>query len=225
MNKSRIHVYLIPGLAASSRIFHKISLPEDRFQLHLLDWFVPEKGISFEGYAKKLCKMVIHEDPVLIGVSFGGLMVQEMARHIQVRKVIIISSVKHTSEMPRRLLIARYTKFYKVLPTGLVNKMQFLARYTTGTPVNKRLKLYDKYLSIRDKYYLDWCLDKLVNWKQNELFTPVIHIHGDKDAVFPIRYIKDCISVKNGTHTMIIHKSKWFNKYLPTIILEDGSSI
>jgi esterase/lipase len=34
------------------------------------------------------------ENPVLIGVSFGGILVQEMAKHIDARKVIIISSVK-----------------------------------------------------------------------------------------------------------------------------------
>ncbi|MEO1011823.1 MAG: alpha/beta hydrolase, partial [Bacteroidota bacterium] len=48
----------------------------------------------------------------------------------------------------------------------------------------------------------------------------LVHIHGDKDSVFPISNIKDCITVKKGTHTMIIHRAKWFNERLPTIILE-----
>jgi hypothetical protein len=53
----------------------------------------------------------------------------------------------------------------------------------------------------------------------------LVHIHGDKDAVFPYTYIGACIRVPGGTHTMIIHRYKWFNERLPAIILEDRSSI
>jgi hypothetical protein len=47
----------------------------------------------------------------------------------------------------------------------------------------------------------------------------IIHIHGDNDKVFPYHHIKGCITVKGGTHIMIINKYKWFNKQLPQIIL------
>jgi esterase/lipase len=47
-----------------------------------------------DDYAKRIAKKIKRENPVLIGVSFGGILVQEMAKHINTRKVIIISSVK-----------------------------------------------------------------------------------------------------------------------------------
>jgi hypothetical protein len=81
------------------------------------------------------------------------------------------------------------------------------------------LDLYKEYLSIRDKYYIDWSIDQIVNWRQDIPLENLIHIHGEKDAVFPISKIKDCIKVKNGTHTMIVHRAKWFNEHLPTLIL------
>ncbi|NND16839.1 MAG: alpha/beta hydrolase, partial [Eudoraea sp.] len=155
-----------------------------------------------------------------IGVSFGGVLVQEMARHISTRKVIIISSVKQKKEMPRRLIFAKYTKAHKLLPTGIVNNMELLAKYAFGETVTKRLDLYERYISIRNKAYLDWAIDQMVHWDQREYDPGIIHIHGDKDAVFPFQYIKDCIPVEKGTHTMIIHRYKWFNEHLPTIILE-----
>ncbi len=215
----------MPGMAASPRIFSKIQLPEDTFEMHWLDWFVPEKEMDLAQYAKQMCTQVRHPNPVLIGVSFGGFLVQEMARHIQTRKVIIVSSVKQTSELPRRMLLARYTNIHKILPTGLVNNVELLSKYAFGESVGKRLQLYEKYLGIRDKVYLDWSIDQIVNWTQSVPHPQLVHIHGEKDAVFPIQYIKNCISVKNGTHTMIIHRHKWFNERLPAIILEDGSSI
>ncbi len=95
-----------------------------------------------------------------------------------------------------------------------------LVKYAFGEMVTQRLELYEQYLAVRDKYYMDWCIDKIVHWDQSSYDPNLIHIHGDNDAVFPIQYIKNCHIVKNGTHTMIIHRYKWFNERLPTIILE-----
>ena len=214
------HVYFMPGMAANPSIFDNIDLPVETFEKHFLDWSVPDKDISLEDYALIMSRRIKHEDAVLIGVSFGGILVQEMAKHIKVAKVIIISSVKSKSELPKRMIFARYTKAHKLLPTGLVNNMELLAKYAFGETIPKRLALYEQYLSVRDKYYIDWSIDAIVNWKQTQYQENIIHIHGENDPVFPIGHIKNCITVKNGTHTMIIHRSKWFNEHLPTIILE-----
>ncbi len=220
MPSNRIHVYLMPGLAASSKIFEFIELPSDTFEMHYLEWFQPDRGMSLEDYARKMVQQIEYEQSVLVGVSFGGMLVQEMAKYTSARKVIIISSIKKKSEMPRRLLFAKYTKVHRLLPTGLVNNVELLAKYAFGEAVTKRLSLYEKYLAIRDKYYLDWSIDQIVHWKQNTYAPGLVHIHGEKDAVFPVGPISDYISVKGGTHTMILHRFKWFNERLPTIILE-----
>ncbi len=210
----------MPGMAANPSIFKNIELPSDTFEQHFLEWFVPPKNMSISAYAAEMKKRVVHPDPVLVGVSFGGMLVQEMAKLMPVKKVIVVSSVKYGSELPKRMVFAKYTKAHKLLPTGLVNNVELLAKYAFGEKVTKRLALYEEYLSIRDKYYIDWSIDQIVNWKQTECPDCLVHIHGDKDPVFPIGNIKDCIPVRNGTHTMIIHRAKWFNEHLPTIILE-----
>ena len=220
MIKNKFHVYFVPGMAANSSIFKNIKLPQDTFEMHRLDWFVPEKKMSLSAYAQKFNKKILHKNPVLIGVSFGGMMVQEMAKYIATKKVIIVSSVKCSSELPKRMIFAKYTKIHKLLPTGLVNNVELLAKYAFGETATKRLELYEEYLSIRDKQYIDWSLDQIVNWKPTEKIKSLVHIHGEKDPVFPIKNIKNCIAVKNGTHTMIIHRYKWFNEHLPAIILQ-----
>ena len=162
MRPSKIPVYFMPGMAANTSIFENIKLPEDSFECHFLEWFVPEKGMSLDDYAKAMCLKVKHPEPVLIGVSFGGMLIQEMARHMPTKKVIIISSVKKKTELPKRLIFAKYTKIHRLLPTGLVNNVELLAKYAFGETVTKRLELYEQYLSIRDKYYLDWSITKLI---------------------------------------------------------------
>lgn len=71
---------------------------------------------------------------------------------------------------------------------------------------------------MRDKKYLDWAIENVILWNNDKVDEKVLHIHGDKDEVFPIKYIHNCISVKGGTHIMIINKYKWLNENLPTLI-------
>ena len=219
MNK--IPVYFMPGLAASTTIFEHIKLPEDQFEMYFLEWFLPNDKESIESYAKRMNEKILHENPVLIGVSFGGILVQEMAKLMPTRKVIIISSVKSNTEFPSRLKMAKATKVYKILPTQLISNVELLVKYAFGsTIIKKRLKLYEKYLSVRDKSYLDWSIENVLLWYQKIADKNIIHIQGDADEVFPIKNIQKCIVVKGGTHIMIINKYKWFNENLPKLILQ-----
>jgi len=209
----------MPGMAASSSIFERIKLPEEQFEMHFLEWVLPEKNETLVDYAKRMCQNIKHEDIVLIGVSFGGVLVQEMAQFINVRKTIIISSVKSNKELPSRMKIARITKIYKLVPTSLAQNVEVLAKYAFGDVVKKRLELYEKFLSMREKSYLDWAIDQILNWSRVEPDPKVIHIHGDADQVFPVKNIKEYIKVEGGTHIMIINKYRWINANLPQIIL------
>ncbi len=216
---SKIHVYFMPGMAASSSIFERIKLPEEEFEMHFLEWVLPEDKETLIRYAERMSQNIKHKDVVLIGVSFGGVLVQEMAQFVSVRKVIIISSVKSNKELPSRMKIARLTKIYKLVPTGLAQNVEVLAKYAFGNVVKKRLELYEKFLSMRDKLYLDWAIEQILNWNRVEVDPKVIHIHGDADEVFPVKNIKEYIKVEGGTHIMIINKYRWINANLPKIIL------
>lgn len=211
----------MPGLAASPTIFENIKLPEEEFEIILLEWFVPLNKESLEEYALRMTKKINHENPVLVGVSFGGILVQEMAKLIKVRKTIIISSVKSNKEFPLRMKIAKTTMAYKLIPTQLLANVEALAKYAFGNTVTKRLALYEKYLQMRDKKYLDWAIENVILWKNEVADEKVIHIQGLNDEIFPIKNISNCIEVKGGTHIMIINKFKWLNENLPLIIKKD----
>ncbi|MBF4983544.1 alpha/beta hydrolase [Nonlabens mediterrranea] len=214
-----IAVYFMPGMAASDLIFENIKLPTDQFEIHFMHWVIPEKNESLSNYVARLIEQIQHDNPVMVGVSFGGIIVQEIAKQIRVCKTIIISSAKTNHEFPRRMHLSKATKLHKMVPTRLFENIELLMKYSFGI-APKKLDLYKKYLSVNDRRYLDWALDTIINWDQNEKPENVIHIHGDKDPIFPIKYIEDAIIVPNGTHIMIIDRFRWFNDNLPQIILQ-----
>lgn len=219
MNTEVVHVYFMPGMAANSKIFENIKLPSDKFESHWLEWEIPLKNETLDAYAKRISKKVIHTNVVLIGVSFGGILVQEMQKYVKAQKVIAVSTVKTTYELPKRLKIAKYTKAYKFIPSRLFNDLDLLARFALGKRATKRVELYKKYLAINDANYMRWAIKQVVNWNVKKPLEGVIHIHGDKDLVFPHYHLKNCITLKGGTHIMILNKYKWFNENLPKLIL------
>nr|WP_299033401.1 alpha/beta hydrolase [uncultured Tenacibaculum sp.] len=211
----KTHLYFVPGLAANTKIFERISLPEEHFELHFLDWMLPTSiDESIEEYAQRLCAKIQYKNPILIGVSFGGIMVQEMSKIIDCKKVIIISSVKNNKEFPKRFKLAQITKAYKLFPSKVISNIESYERYFFNDYLKKRAELYKIYLSIRDKKYLQWAIYNVLHWKQEKSIPGIIHIHGKKDEVFPIKYIKNAIEVENGTHVMILTKAKTISEIL-----------
>ncbi len=209
----------MPGLAASPAIFENIKLDKNEFEVVLLEWKIPFKGESLQDYAKRIADDITRSNPVIIGVSFGGILVQEISKIISVRKTIIISSVKSSKEFPTTFKLAKLTYIYKIFPTTI---LQNIESYIPDSINNKYLKgrkgLYKKFLSVRDKLYLEWSIEQVVLWDRAEPDPDVIHIHGSKDEVFPIKYIPNCIVVEGGTHIMVINRFRWFNEKLPDLI-------
>ena len=203
------HLYCFPGLGASPKIFEYINLPEDEFEIHLLEWKLPlslEEPI--EEYASRICDDIKHPNPILLGVSFGGMIVQEMSKLIQVEKLIIVSSIKTHHELPKRLRVIRDTKAYKLFPSKIAENLEEYTKYFFGDFLKKRAELYKMYLSVRDAEYLNWAIYNVLHWKQETPPEGIIHIHGTNDHVFPHKYIEEFIPVENGAHEMILTKGK-----------------
>jgi len=216
---SRIPVYFMPGLAANPLIFEKIKLDDTLFDVHYLEWEIPEKDETLGDYARRMTLNVKEENPVLIGVSFGGILVQEIAKHVSVRKLIIISSIKTSLEFPKRLQFIKATRLHKLVPISLMLGFVKLVQLISGKKMKHKIQLYEKFLSVRNARYLKWAFEKVLLWNCPGANEKVIHIHGSRDEIFPVKNIKNCIVVEGGTHVMIYTKYRWFNTHLPAIIL------
>ena len=179
----------MPGMAANPKIFEFIKLPSN-FKTHHLEWQMPYKNELMSEYALRISRLIKGNNIVLIGVSFGGIIVQEISKIIKCKKVIIISSVKSNKELPLMMQIGKKTKAYKFLNINWIHDFESLALFVFGPIVRNRIQLYRKYLSVRDENYLKWSIDQIVNWNQKTPLKDVIHIHGTIDLVFPSIYIK-----------------------------------
>ena len=219
-NKIRISIYLMPGMAASPKIFELIKFPIN-YKIIYLTWIKPNTNETMKAYAKRMSLFITDVNPVLIGVSFGGILVQEISKYIKVKKLIIISSVKSKVELSLSMKFAKKTGIHRLLPLNWINDLEKLLLVVFGPSIKVKVEAYKKYLSERNPDYLKWSINQIINWKQIKYDDKIIHIHGEKDKVFPVKYLKknkNFIIVKNGTHATILRDHKWFSRNLPTII-------
>lgn len=218
-NQQKTHVYFIPGMAANIKIFERIHLDSSLYECHYIEWLEPEKNESLQAYAEKLSHYIIDKNPVLIGVSFGGIIAQEIARLMHVKQVIIISSIKNSNELPNYFRWLKKTSLYEIFPNSLSWKMlDIYAWAIADKKTKKRIKAYDKYLTFRSNNYLRWCIKKLSQWKNESELDNIIHIHGKKDHIFPYNLIKNAIIVENADHALVLTKANWLNHQLHKII-------
>mgnify|MGYP002014370297 FL=1 len=169
-----------------------------------------------------MCKSILHEKPVLLGVSFGGVLVQEMAKYISVRNIIIISSIKNKMELPLPMKMAQRTNLHKLLPIQWIKNIDNLVLFAFGKGIKRRLELYQRYLSERDPDYLYWAINSLVHWDQIQTPLNIFHIHGASDTVFPTKNLSEPFIKIKGGHAAIITQANWFNTELPKLLAKNN---
>ena len=216
--KQKNHVYMMPGLAANSQIFENIKIPNSSYQLHRIDWIRPKLNEDLKDYCMRLSMKIKHKNVIFLGVSFGGIIVQELSKIVETKKIIIVSSVKSEKEFPKLFKLAKHYGLDKPIPYSLFDS---LIKNSVKFKLNKfykRIDLAERYLTEREEYYLKWAVDNLLRWKNDTVNPNLVHIHGTKDKIFPIKNIDNCIKVEGGNHEMIIIRAKWFNENLEKII-------
>lgn len=195
-------------MAAGPEIFSRLQLNKEKFEVSFIEWLIPEGDEPIEEYAKRMASCIEEDEVVLIGVSFGGIIAQEIKKIKPLSKVIIISSIKSDTEFPERLRWFYKTSLHKIVPVSWAKDVGKLKPFAFTRFIRRKIDLYELYLNVNDPRYLKWALDKVLSWKCTKEQEEVFHIHGDCDSVFPIVNIKNCCVIKGGTHAMIINKSK-----------------
>jgi len=210
-------VYFISGLGADRRLLEYLDLKN--VHVHYISWIAPEKNETWEAYAQRLTKQIIHPRPILIGVSMGGMMAIEINKIIDVEKTILISSSKTRREIPPYFHLLQYFKVHRWINYKWITRMGlFVGQFLFG-PTNKaEKKLLKEIIQDTDETFFKWAWDRVANWRNQYIPPHLIHIHGTQDHMLPILFIKPDYKIKGGTHLMVFHKaeeiSKVINKYI-----------
>ena len=210
------NLYVFSGLGADKRVFKYLDF--SKYNANFVDWILPFEKESIENYAKRLTKQITSEKPILIGLSFGGIMAVEVGKIIESKKIILIASAKNKSEIPFYYRLAGFLNLHKLIPTKLMKSSNFLSFWLFGINSKKNKILLTKILKDTDESFLTWAIDKIVNWKNTYNHKNLKHIHGTKDRILPIQFVKSDMKIVDGGHFMTIDKFEELNIVLENLI-------
>jgi hypothetical protein len=213
-----LKIYLLAGLGFDYRIFENLVL--ENCEINYLHWPEPEINESLDNYVKRITKQIkISDEPIiLIGHSFGGIIVQEISKVISSQNVIIISSIKSKKEIPITLKFLKTIPLYKFFNQKLILTTFPIWSRAFGYNSEKGRNLFIQMISNCTDNYFRWSMDKIVNWKGNKNWLDVIHIHGSRDKTFPIKKIINPVVIEDGSHFMVYSKGEEVSKVINQLL-------
>jgi pimeloyl-ACP methyl ester carboxylesterase len=211
-----IPLILIPGMGADARLFYYQTrgLPNVR----VAEWIVPQPRETLRQYAKRLAASVDPGGPCFVGgCSMGGMIAQEMARHLDARACFVISSVRSSTQLPLRARVLRPLTL--LLPAALVSVALRLAKFFAqrcGWVLGAVARSAIVQFADTDARFLLWAGEAILTWRPMEGECPcrVIQIHGERDFVIPHRGVTVDILVPRAGHLLPISHPETVNEFL-----------
>lgn len=221
-------IVLFPGLGADPRMFDQ---QRRRFgdDLECPDWLTPDPGEAFDDYARRWARQLQSQPddtrPLFLGgVSFGGMVAMQMARHLPAKAVILIGSCRSTAAKPPRWQIAR--RIGNLIPQRLLGR-RVLAAAALWVALLDRLdgphrKLLMTMAADSDPQRIRWSADACADWlfdEHNEPgFPPVYQIHGRRDAIIPLHPGDPDTLIPDGRHILGFSHAHTVNRYILDVI-------
>jgi pimeloyl-ACP methyl ester carboxylesterase len=198
-------IYCISGLGADERAFSKLKI--NGFTLQVIPWLMPAKDETIEHYATRMRVDIVDENPILMGLSFGGMICTEISKQIPVSKIILISSIKSSKELPFWMRTVATLKLNKIVPLKSSKLTQPIQNKMLGVQTAEEKNLVACFRKEVDLPYTNWAVNQAINWKNDWQHPNICHIHGDKDNMFPIKNLRANYIIKSGGHFMIMNRA------------------
>ena len=211
--------YCISGLGADEGVFQYLDL--SFVKPVFIKWINPLQDETLGSYALRLKQQFIHdENPVIIGLSLGGMIAVEIAKSIPSAKIVIISSAKTADEIPFYWKMFQYIPVYKILPHWSLKKSLGIQLYFLGGHSDLTKEYVKEAITNADTEFYKWAVGAILTWQNKIIPSNITHIHGINDRILPYKFVKSNISVNNGGHLMIIENADEVSSLIKNIIVD-----
>ena len=214
-----MNVYFISGLAADGRVFQFIDLPEGYHKIYI-NWITPIKGEALKDYAFRLTTQIKHDEPyILVGLSMGGMLASEIAKHYPPKLTVLISSVPASSQLPAYYKYVNRFKLYRLVPTKVLKSIS-VAKRIFSTETSQAKKVLVEVIKDSDPVFIRWAVQAILEWENEKIPEPIKHIHGSKDGILPIKNTSPSHTILDGTHLMLMSRVKELNEFFSEVFKE-----
>ncbi len=214
------HIYLFSGLGADERVFEFLDL--SGFPVTCIEWNDHIDEETIEQYAKRIAQQITKPNPILIGVSFGGMMAVEVAKFIKTEKIIIISSAKTYSELPHYFKAKKKPVILRLIPNWFLTHPNVISHWLFGTESPRDKKLLNEILVHTNARFLRWALNAIAMWRNEQTHPNLTHIHGREDRILPHRFVCCDFTINDGGHFMIVNRSEEISRLVRMVLGDEA---
>lgn len=207
-------IYILSGLGADKRVYEFIDFTG--YKVNHVEWMEPASNESIECYAQRLVNQLPTPKPILLGVSFGGIMCVEMGKLMETEKIILLSSAMTKSDIPIYYRMIGKLKLNRLVPSVLLKRVSFLTYWFFGVQTQREQDLLKMIVHETNDKFLQWAIDKIVNWKNEKQLENIITIHGSADRILPCKNSDHIIL--DGGHFMIVNRAKEVERIVRTVL-------
>lgn len=206
-------IYVLSGLGADHRVFASIDF--DGFEVVHIPWLQPGVKETIASYAARLATLITLPYPILVGLSFGGIMALEIARIIPCKKIILIASAKNQAELPLVYKIIAATRAHKLAPSFLFSRSGRLAEWLFGVNTAAEKQLLATILKETNPAFRTWAINALLTWtNKNQVPANTVSIHGTEDRLIPLRNVTADFIIQGAGHFLTVTHAAAINELL-----------
>jgi pimeloyl-ACP methyl ester carboxylesterase len=215
---------LFPGLGADERMFQ----PQRRIpaEIEVPRWIAPEPREPLSRYARRLAETIRTPPPFYLGgVSIGGMIALEVARHLGPLAVFLIASCRSCRSISPLLRLGRHLS--PLVPAGIqktvmVRLPSFLR--ASGACTTDDQQLVVDMLRDTPPHFLKWGHEALLAWQgPGPLPMSVYHVHGDCDHLIRCPPTGVDRVIPGGGHLINFTHADEVNEFL-RLLMQGGQS-
>jgi esterase/lipase len=204
-------------LGADERLFQYLDL--DGIEPIFIPWIEPLFEEKIEAYAQRMTTFITTPKPIIVGVSFGGMMTVEIAKLVDYQQIILISSAKNRLDLPWHYRLSGYLNLHKIMPIHFFKNIKFLRYFAFNVKQDFEKKLLDDMADIMSLNFQNWAINVITKWQFEKTLPRLTHIHGTADKVLS-HYKSADILIENGGHFMIVNKAERVSFELKKLIFQ-----
>lgn len=202
-------VYIFSGLGTDERVFQKLKF--ENVNVTFIQWIPPKSKETLEEYVVRISKQITSENPILVGLSFGGMVAVEVSKIVETKKLILLATAKGKNEIPFYFRFLGKIGIHKLIPGSVFKSANPFTFWFFGIYSDFERKLLKQILQEMDSYFLKWAIDNIVNWENMTIPKNAIHIHGTKDRILPLKFVQYDIEIQGGGHFMTMNQHQELN--------------